>query len=438
MTSENMLFIFSFPSFFELTRRKPAASLAAAFGLAVLAGGALAQTTTPATAVQPPTLRQALDAAWQLSSSARAEGNRRSELAAREKAASSWLAGEAVAVVAHRSDRLNTNAGFRENEAELELPLWNPGVRGATQRDVSAQRVGLDTQLALAKLKLAGELRELAANAASAKIELELTQRKLNDAQALASDIERRVKAGENARVDALQAQVGVQQAQAVSAQAQGQLSRLEAQWRAATGLTVVASADEKPATAAQTGIVHAPPLPVDHPALLQAQALVDSAKAKLALAQADKQSPMALIAGAARDRASFGAQGDTKLRIALRIPLGGDNRNAPRLAAARAELDAAQSDLDATLRHLPAELTAAAADLRAATLAQGAASQRATLSADVQALVAKSWRLGDSDLPARLRADNEKFEAALSLARSTLDVQRAIAKLNQAAGLLP
>ena len=77
---------------------------------------------------QPPNLKQALDAAWQLSGSIRAESNRRIELAAKEKAASSWISGEPVAGVAHRTDRLSQNEGFREYEAEIELPLWNPGV----------------------------------------------------------------------------------------------------------------------------------------------------------------------------------------------------------------------------------------------------------------------------------------------------------------------
>ena len=430
-----MLFTFPLPAFFELKRLRRLTSLC----LVVSACSALAQTASPPPLrLTTPTLRQALDAAWHLSPSARAESNRRSELAARDQAAASWISGEPVAVLAHRNDRLNTNTGFRENEAELELPLWNPGVRGATQRDVSAQRAGFDTQLTLTRLKLAGQLRELVANAATANIELELTQRKLSDALALASDIERRVKAGENARVDALQAHVVVEQARAVLAQAQGQLSRLQAQWHAATGLTALAPAEEKATQATPLDAITAPLLPSDHPALLQAQALVDAARTKLALLEADKRNPMALIAGAARDRTNFGAQSDTKLRLALRIPLGGDNRNAPRLAAARAELDSAQSDLDATQRQLPADLSAASTDLRAATLAQNAARQRAALSTDVQALIAKSWRLGDSDLPARLRADNEQFEAALSLARTTVDVQRAIAKLNQALGLLP
>ena len=401
-------------------------------GLALLASSALAQTAN-----QPPTLRQALDAAWEISSQSRSLDNRRSELAAKEKAAGSWIFGEPVAALAQRTDRLNKNDGFRELEAEIELPLWNRGVRAATQADVAAQRLGFDGQFALSKLKLAGELRALAASAASAQVELDLNKRKLLEANALTQDLMRRVKAGENARVDALQTQVLVQQAQAAMAQAEGQLARLQSHWRSLTGLATVAPLEEKLAPIATNEFISAP-VSADHPALRQSQAQLSGAQAKLALVNADKRDPMSVGVGIARERGSFAASNETTLRVVLRIPLGGDNRNAPRQAAARAELDASQADLDALQRQLLAEVAAANAELLAARTVQIAASERVRLSTEVQTLITKSWRLGDSDLPTRLRADNEQFEASLSLARADIDVQRAIANLNQAHGVFP
>ena len=400
--------------------------------LACLASSALAQTPN-----QPPTLRQALDAAWEISSQSRSLDNRRSELAAKEKAAGSWIFGEPVAALAQRTDRLNKNDGFRELEAEIELPLWNRGVRAATQADVAAQRLGFDGQFALSKLKLAGELRALAASAASAQVELDLNKRKLLEANALTQDLMRRVKAGENARVDALQTQVLVQQAQAAMAQAEGQLARLQSHWRSLTGLATVAPLEEKLAPIATNEFISAP-VSADHPALRQSQAQLSGAQAKLALVNADKRDPMSVGVGIARERGSFAASNETTLRVVLRIPLGGDNRNAPRQAAARAELDASQADLDAVQRQLLAEVAAANAELLAARTVQIAASERVRLSTEVQTLITKSWRLGDSDLPTRLRADNEQFEASLSLARADIDVQRAIANLNQAHGVFP
>lgn len=406
--------------------------LAISLALSLLTFNATAQT-----AVQAASLKQALDAAWQLSSSSRSESNRRSELAAKQDAANSWLSGEPVASIAHRTDGLSRNEGFREYEAEIEMPLWRRGVRAAAQADVAAQRIGFDGQFTAAKLKLAGELRTLSASIAIAQVELDLNKRKLLDANALTQDLSRRVKAGENARVDGLQSQVLAQQAQAAIALAESQLSRLTSQWRSMTGLTAVPPPDE-PLAASLSGQSDAAPVPADHPALRAAQAQVGSARAKLALASADKRDPMSVGIGVSRERGSFGAANEPRVRIALRIPLGGDNRNAPRQAAARAELDTAQAELDAAQRQLPAEVAAASADLRAARTAQTAAGERARLSTEVQALITKSWRLGDSDLPTRLRVDNEQFEASLALAKASIDVQRAIANLNQANGILP
>jgi cobalt-zinc-cadmium efflux system outer membrane protein len=428
LTSENMLFHFSFPFNFRQLQR----ALAVPFALALLATSAMAQSTSQAL-----TLKQALDAAWQLSSQSRSLDNRRGELAAKEKAATSWISGEPALGVSHRTDQLNRDGGFREYEAGIELPLWNPGVRTAAQADVSAQRQGFDAQLLLSKLKLAGELRALAASAATAQVELDLNKRKLLDANALTQDVMRRVKAGENARVDGLQAQMLAQQAQTAMTQASSQLTRLQNQWRSLTGLTTVATLDETLTSSAANETLAAPVSP-DHPALRYAQAQVSSAQAKLALADADKRDPMALGVGVARERTNFAGANDTKLRIALRIPLGGDNRNEPRRAVARAALDYAQAEADAVLRQLPNEVATASTELGAARATQAAATERVRLSTQVQALITKSWRMGNSDLPARLRGDNEQFEASLSLARATVEVQRAIANLNQAHGFLP
>ena len=319
--------------------------------------------------------------------------------------------------------------------------MWNPGVRAATQADVAAQRVGFEGQFNAAKLKLAGELRSAAASIATARVDRDLNQRKLQDANMLVHDISRRVKAGENARVDALLAQVVTQQAQAALAQAEGQVNRAQSQWRGLTGLSTAPALDE-PLANVNGNPAGAPPalqiIAPDHPGLRQAQAQVNSAQARLALVDADRRDPMSVGVGVGRERSVFAAPNETRLRIALRIPLGGDNRNAPRQAAARAELDAAQAELDALQRQVPAEIAAATAELNAARTAQTAAAERNRLSTEVQSLIAKSWRLGDSDLPTRLRADNEQFEASLALARATVDVQRAIANLNQANGILP
>ena len=62
----------------------------------------------------------------------------------------------------------------------------------------------------------------------------------------------------------------------------------------------------------------------------------------------------------------------------------------------------------------------------------------RFTLAADTQRLLAKAFALGELDLVSRLRAENERFESELNYTRATLDATRAVARLNQALGVLP
>jgi cobalt-zinc-cadmium efflux system outer membrane protein len=403
---------------------------------AALSAPAGAQTPMPGGAVDVaahpgPSLREALAAAWALSPPARSADSRRAEVQARERAASSWINGSPSALLAQRSDRFSNNGGFREYEAELELPIWSPGVRGAAQRELAAQALAFEPQQQAARLKLAAEVREAAARLALARSEGELAARKHSDAQALAQDVERRVNAGDSARVDALQARSQLAQAASARAQADMAMSRLQHQWLALTGLAAAPSLDETLPDAAAAR-------PQEHPAFRAAETRVQAAQARLELSETDRRDAMSVGVGLTRERASFGAAGETSLRLAIKIPFGTDTRNAPRIAAARAELDAAQAERDAIQRQLQGELASAQAELEAARRTQAAMGERARLASEVQALVAKAYRLGESDLPTRLRADSEKFEAELSVARANVSMQRAISQLNQSLGLLP
>jgi cobalt-zinc-cadmium efflux system outer membrane protein len=441
-------------AFSDLLRRRCAVAPALVGVLVALAPAAVAQNSphtsahasdpagtagplnTPGTPGTPISLRAALEAAWALHPASRAAGNRWAELEARALAAQTFTPGSPTVGWAHRTDALSSNAGLREYEAEVAVPLWNPGVRGATQHQVAADRGALEWQLRSERLRLAGEVRDAAAQVAWARAECEGAARKHLEASALAQDVERRVKAGETARVDALQAHASVQLAQGQLAQHDAALVRALGQWRALTGQTQEANLDEPlPDAAAQTP---ATIVQNEHPALQTAMAQIQSARARLALTEADRRDPMELGLGVTRERAAAGASPETSVRFAVRIPLGGDSRNAARRSAALAELDAAQAQADAIARQTQADVAAARAGLDAARSQETFATQRATLSTQMQALVAKSYRLGESDLPTRMRADNEKLDADLALARARIELQRAVAQLNQSLGTLP
>ncbi len=382
---------------------------------------------TGSAAAQTVSLRQAVDAAWSLSPQAQALASRQAEFDARERAVSSLMAGPPSLSMSHRTDRVGANAGMRESELELSAPVWSPGVRRATAAQVQAERAAFALVQAQERLKLAEQVREQAALAALARIERDAAAARLAELQVLTADVQRRLTAGDVARVDLLQAQSVQQQTAGLLATADGALARALAQWRALTGLAEVSALDEQAADVLQ-----------DHPAVLAAQAQLRAAQARQALVLADRRDPLEVGVGMARERSAFGAANENSLKISLRIPLGTQGRNAAKIAAAQAELDAAAADALAAARGVQSEREATRAELEGARRAQTLAAERERGSREVQALIAKSWRLGESDLPARLRADHERFEAERAHARAQLETRRAIARLNQANGIFP
>ncbi len=369
-----------------------------------------------------PTLAQAAEAAWLLSPQARSLESRRSEFDAKARAAAFPLPALPTVSLAHKAGR----GGAAETEAELSAPLWPSGLRSATAAQVEAERAALDAHIGTVKLKAASEARELAAQAAIARVEGEAARRKALEGSTLASDLERRVKAGESARIDLLRAQSDQRSAQGMASQAEGALARALASWRALTGLSEMAALDE-----ARTP-------PGAHPLIVAAEAQARAARARLSAVEADRRDPMEVGVGLVRERAGGGAATESSVRISLRVPLGGDIRNGARIAAARAELDAAEADLDAARRQTAAEHEAAERELQASERARDLAVERERFAVEAQSLVAKSYRLGESDLPTRLRADAERSEAELARARAVIEARRALSKVNQSNGAMP
>ncbi|KON81325.1 TolC family protein [Azoarcus sp. PA01] len=376
--------------------------------------------------------RDAFDAAWQRSVAARAGTARRDEQAARRDAAASWMPAPPNLTVTQRSDRLNRDAGERELEAELELPLWMPGARAAAGALVDAEGEALDARLAGARLRVAGALREAVWALRLAAGETAAAERRVAEAKTLATDVERRVAAGDLARIDANVARSAVQRALARQAEARAALRREQRMYVALTGGAVAPAGDE-----AAPEVVGAATLDA-HPDVVELRRSAALARARLGQARAQTRDAPELILGVTRERERAGERYETTTTIGVRVPFGTDTHNRPRITAANAEL--VEAETAAALEHerLVAAVDAAAAELSRAHDAERFAAERARLAVDTQQLLAKAFDLGEIDLPTRLRADNERFDAELGVERARLELGRARSRLQQALGLLP
>ena len=375
-------------------------------------------------------LRDAVEAAWMRQPLAQARPARAEEFAAKRDSAQALFPEPPSLVVGNRDDRLHRNQGAREVTAGIALPLWLPGEQGRQDAIVSAEGDQYNAALAAAKLKIAGEVREAIWQVRLAENELTLARRKVEEAAVLAADVERRVKAGDLARVDLNQAQAAERLARGALAEAEIRGFRAKQGFNVLTGLSMLPGGQENAAKQAVSL--------EDHPLLAPLRRAVATTQAKLNLAMQSLRDNPELELGLRRERGLFDEPYAHSVEMRFRLPFATDARNRPRIAAANGEMAEAQAAYNLERVKVAAEIEAARRELEQARTVVQLTQTRFALAADTQQLLAKAFALGELDLIARLRAENERFEAELQFTRAQIDASRAISHLNQALGVLP
>lgn len=377
------------------------------------------------------TLATALEAAWQRAVAAReSEGQRRRAEADRTAADSLWAAPPSLEL-SHRSDRLHQNAGSIETEVGVAIPLWLPGQRAARAGTANAALAQALLAEQAARLRLAGELREAAWQIAAARAELAQAETLVQGLKKLADDVERRVRAGDLARADALAAQAEQLAAAALQVDALLRLQGARARWTLLTGLTsepdlTLATNDELPGSAAQ------------HPERQLASRTTELARQRVELMRRSRRDAPELTVGVRQDVPGRAKPSQGSVVIGLRLPLGTSDRNQPLEAAALSELDVAQTLEQRLHERVDSEIAAARDALRAAQAQLDAETARSGLLRERAALIDKSFRAGETPLPDLLRALTATAQADSAAARQTAALGLARARLQQTLGLLP
>ena len=425
--------------------------LSAAFSIALSAtlSAAHAQGT-------PPGLREAVEAAWLRQPLAAAQDMRAEEFAARKNAAEAWLPGPPALSGEHSTDALLRNQGARKFSGEIAVPLWLPGQRERAQAVVAADRSGYEATAAAAKLKLAGEVREAYWQAHADAAEVVLARAARDALAALEGDVKRRSAAGELARIDANRAEAETQLQRLTLAEAEGRAYRSAQVFRALTGwprlpalmpaltplLTpvpgVAGAVGASGASGADANRIAARAPLHSHPALQAAAQQIESAQARLRQSAGDTRDAPEIGIGTTRERGDAIKPWEQSVTLRVRVPLGSDNRNRPRVAAANAELMEAQALRNQLAAQLEGEAAAAARELEIAGGALPLALRRSALARDTQALLARGFAAGEFDVVARLRAERDLREAELAEARAHLAASRAVSRLQHAYGVLP
>jgi outer membrane protein, heavy metal efflux system len=396
--------------------------------LRILAGSSIFALSAVSASAQ--SLRDAVEAAWQKLPAAQARDARATEIDARRVAANAFSPAPPAIGLEQWNDRPTGNGGFRKFAGDISWQLWLPGQSRRQLTALSAEEAFFEENIRALRLQVAGEVREAHWQVRMAEAEQAIAQRKTDEAATLAADTERRVNAGTLARIDSNQARAAERQARVTLAEASGRLERARVMLRALTGFVRIEGAAETRAPVA--------PAPESHPHIGALAKSVEAAQAKLAVASGERRDNPEFGIGMFRERSSFTVPFENVVTMRMRIPFATEARNRPRIAAANAEYIEAQATLRRELGRVQAESEAASRELALAQAALGVARERLALTSDSQQLADSAFKLGEYDLPARLRVENERFDAELALARAEIETARLVARLNQAYGLLP
>ena len=395
---------------------------------------AQAQGTSAAALSGSVSLKNVFDTAWQRQPEAHALQSRRDAAQAQAKAALMLSPEPPSLDISQRSDQMTGNSGSREAEVGIAIPIWLPGQRTASTDLAQAEISLVERKLLASQLRLAASVRDAWWGWLRARVDAELASEQLANSLRLAADVAKRTSAGDLAKSDRHQAEGALAAAQAHAAQAQAASAAALAQVMSLTGrtaqadLTVNAAAEATPSSVISVG----------HPLLAELEDRITMAERTAQLISAQRRSNPELTVATTRGRGAFGERYGQTVLIGIRVPLGAGPRHDARLATAQAEAIEVQSQLVLEQARIQADKQGAAARLEAARTQLDAAQRRAQLANESRSFFDKSFRLGESDLPTRLRIEAEAAEAARQAARSRIDLASAISALRQSLGLLP
>ncbi len=341
------------------------------------------------------------------------------------------FAGDPSANLKYQTDAIGSDLGYREWEGGIDLPLWLPG-----QADGYAQEAARTEDVSQAitdtiRLETAGRVRERLWAAAIARSEAEQAQDALNVANRLFEDVQRRVQAGELPRSDRLMAEKELLQREERLQLARNQAVQAERLFTRYTGLDAPTRPPlERPELAAGQG--------TDHPLLQLAQQRVERARAHRDRVSGERRQGPNLWLGGKTAKVAAGYNYESAVGVELSMPFGTAGHAAPALAEAESALTQAQVEQAATRLDLEDAQTLASLELESATAALTQTARRLALAEESLALSRRAFELGETDLVRLLQAQADALSARHDDQIRQLEHGQAIARLNQALGVIP
>jgi outer membrane protein TolC len=351
-------------------------------------------------------------------------------VSARNRVANTLLPSAPAVNLIHQNDAIGSGRGERDWQAELELPVWLPKQRDNRMKVAEAIQASTGAMRQSLKLQVAGQLREAVWNIAVNENNLSLALNKLQVAKKLQSDVDKRYRAGELAKTDAMLAEQETLRVEKEKVRAEAELMHARHRYYVLTGLR------ELPGNYAekQSALDDYSQSPV----WLEAQSKVGLAETERDLAQVESHENMRVLLNVRSTKGAFDTTNNDSVGVHVRVPFGGEASAAPVRAAAEMVVGNALTEREAMRFELEAAMHEAEHNLSVSQAELIIAAKQHEIATESLTLAQKAFQLGETDLVSLLRVQAQSFEAERAFTTRQIQVQWDIARYNQTVGVLP
>ena len=353
------------------------------------------------------------------------------EAKARQASAGSLLPKPAALSLTHQNDGPGSGRGEREWQADMEIPLWRAGQRKARATLAENLQTGVTASKQRLLLEAAGQLREAVWEVQMARKQLELAAQRLQTAEALEKDVERRFKAGELARTDLILAQQEALQARTETIEADAEVNHAHHRYIVLTGLDQIPLQLEEQQSPLDT-------YGAQHPLWLEAESKVGMSEQERALTSLESRDNVQLVLNTRSQRGPFDNAYNDSIGLSVRIPLATETQRAPQIAQAELHVGQAMSERERLRYQLETSMHEAEHNLGVSRKALKIATEHHALAAENLRLAEKAFQLGETDLVSLLRSRAQAYQAEHAFNLRQIEVQWNVARYNQAVGVLP
>jgi outer membrane protein TolC len=329
-----------------------------------------------------------------------------------------------------RTDQWQSNEGLREYQLGVDLPLWRLGERRAGRDLAEKSAEWVSAEWNDIRLQMSGTVRELIWDYALAENAVDSAASALEMAQKTESDMTRRVKLGELSRRDLLLAKQQTLQREedlsAALAEREHALMRYE----------VIAGSKRMPGKWREKKSA-VDEITDGHPSLYTLSKDVDRARSEVALLRKQRGEPVTLGVTGYHSRGEFNPYYNDSVELTVGIPFGPKSYRDVRLAELQQTVADAEARLLTRRRLLIADLREAEHGLDRIEEALVIAEKSRRLSEEQLRMAQTAFKVGESNLFELLLVQNKTVQARRQYRDYRIKLQRAIARYNQAVGVL-